>query len=359
MSFTLPTLDELERRAQAELVAASDSTPLRRNLFTPLARAQIGLTYGLYGYLGWAERQTSPYTCDDDQLEDRFGFWLERGRKPAAPATGQLRVAGSQAGRPIDTDAARWQSDAGLEYVPTADVIVGADGAVTVPVVCTTPGQNGNLGTDATLSIVNPIEGVASSASVLMPGLSGGADQESYDSFRARIIDRIQDPPQGGANPDYVKWALQVPGITRAWCRPARVMIGGQAITVQVHVLVMRDDDSTPFPDEAECAAVAAHIDTVRPVTADCSVHAPQPKPVGFDIALTPDTATTRAAVESSLRDFFRAGAEPAGTLNLSNIREAISKAAGEKSHVLYAPTDERLTSAGFELLTLGDILWR
>ena len=47
--------------------------------------------------------------------------------------------------------------------------------------------------------------------------VTGGTDAETDDQLRARILHRIQNPPMGGAQADYVTWALAVPGVTRAW----------------------------------------------------------------------------------------------------------------------------------------------
>ncbi|MXC98354.1 baseplate J/gp47 family protein, partial [Escherichia coli] len=47
--------------------------------------------------------------------------------------------------------------------------------------------------------------------------LTGGFDTEDLETWRARVIERYYWTPQGGADGDYVVWAKEVPGITRAW----------------------------------------------------------------------------------------------------------------------------------------------
>ncbi|MCD3114262.1 phage baseplate protein, partial [Salmonella enterica subsp. enterica serovar Enteritidis] len=47
--------------------------------------------------------------------------------------------------------------------------------------------------------------------------LTGGADTEEPETWRARVMERYYWIPQGGADPDYVIWAKEIAGITRAW----------------------------------------------------------------------------------------------------------------------------------------------
>ncbi len=89
-------------------------------------------------------------------------------------------------------------------------------------------------------------------------------------------------------------WALEVPGVTRAWC--VRRFMGPGTVAV----FFMRDDQADPIPDAEQLAAVAAYIEPLRPVTADVYVLAPVQKPVVYTIRLTPDTSAVRAAVERS-----------------------------------------------------------
>jgi hypothetical protein len=41
--------------------------------------------------------------------------------------------------------------------------------------------------------------------------------QKSFETWRARVMERYYWIPQGGADPDYVIWAKEIAGITRAW----------------------------------------------------------------------------------------------------------------------------------------------
>ncbi|MBI4800443.1 MAG: baseplate J/gp47 family protein, partial [Desulfarculus sp.] len=89
-------------------------------------------------------------------------------------------------------------------------------------------------------------------------GLTGGADQEADAALLARLLYRIQTPPQGGAGSDYIRWALEVPGVTRAYVYPRRLGAGSVGLTV-----LMDDAAYGPIPSAEDVARVQAYIDEV------------------------------------------------------------------------------------------------
>ena len=112
--------------------------------------------------------------------------------------------------------------------------------------------------------------------------MTGGADQETDDELRVRVLDRIRKPPMGGDADDYVAWALSVAGVTRAWCSPLEMGMG------TVTVRFMCDDlraSNGGFPNASDVAAVQAFLDTVRPVAVkDIFVLAPTPQPISLAV---------------------------------------------------------------------------
>ncbi|PHJ53465.1 baseplate J protein, partial [Nostoc linckia z1] len=120
---------------------------------------------------------------------------------------------------------------------------------------------------------------------------------------------------------------------------------------------VTDDDPGGIIPDSDKVDEVQAYIDARRPVTADVTVFAPVAVALNFTIDLSPDTAVVRAAVEASLRDLIRREAQPGGTIYLSQIREAISIAAGETDHTLTSPNANVTRTAG-QITTFGTITW-
>lgn len=355
MPFVRPDLPTLIDRAAADIesrLPGADAR-LRRSNLNVLARVHAGATHGLYGYLDWIARQILVDTAEGEILARHATIWLPSGRLPAAYAVGAVTVTGSD-GATVPQGSVFKRAD-GATYSTTAEATI-AGGTAQIALAADEAGQSGNAAAGVALNLDSPIAGINAAATVTAAALTGGADIEGDASLRARVLARIQQPPHGGAQNDYITWAKEVPGITRAWCFPLEM--GDGTVTVRV----VRDNDASLIPDAAEVAAVQAYIDAVRPVGADVYVVAPVPAPVDFEIQLVPATATVKAAVEASLRDLLLREAEPEGgategRILLSHIREAISLAAGETDHVLLAPLAD-ITPALGEMATFGSIVW-
>ena len=349
MPFSRPDLATLINRAEADIetrLPGADAR-LRRSNLNVLARVHSGAAHGLYGYLEWIARQVIIDTADGDMLERHASIWGVD-RKAASPAIGNITVTGIN-GAIVPADSTLARSD-GAQYTTDAEATISG-GTATIAVTAVDGGQAGNASAASSLSFDTPIDGVSATATVAVGGLTGGADIEADEDLRARLLARIQQPPHGGASYDYVAWALEVPGVTRAWVYPAELGLG------TVTVRFVRDDDASPIPDAGEVTAVQDYVDSVRPVTADVTVVAPIAVPLNFTIDLTPDTAAIRAAVEAELRDLLLREAEPGATILLSHIREAVSLASGENDHILTVPA-ANVTHAVGEMATFGTIIW-
>lgn len=365
MSFERPSLSELTRRAEAELAIAGADEALRRNLFTPLARAVAGAVHGLHGHQAWIARQLFAATCDEETLLNVHApFWLPgSGRKPASPATGTVRLTGSP-GQALASSDVLSRAD-GLLYAPVSGGVIDASGQLLARVVCLNAGLAGNTEPGGRLRLVNPVSGIDGEAEVQSPGLSGGADIEDIEALRDRVVSVQQTGGQVGRTTDWENWAKEVPGITRAWAAPR--LLGAGSITV----FVMRDNDPTPYPDTTECAAVQAHLDATGTPFGEVVAIAPLRKPVNITVRIRPDNASTRKAVTDSLTAMFaRVGApvlrdgwgrttvpvQPV-TILRSHITEALSGAIGEEDHQLTAPSADVICAIG-ELAELGTITW-
>ncbi|TCS35805.1 putative phage protein gp47/JayE [Paucimonas lemoignei] len=349
MAFELPDLRTLISRAQADIEAELPGTNarLRRSNLNVLARVMAGMARGMYAFIREFISQCLPWSR---------GFLLRQWAEvwgvmqlPATAATGRVTLTGTN-GSVIEADTLLQAAD-GREYATQAEVTIAA-GVALATVVAVVPGAAGNLPPATELSLVNPIAGVASTATVDGTGVTGGTDAEDMDSLYARYLQRVQNPAHGGSVADYITWAREVPGVTRVW------VYGGLDGDATVQVYFVRDnDDVSIIPDAAAVAAVQAHINSqeIKPVAASVGVYAPTSKVVNYTIKLTPDTAATRAAVTAELQDLYAREATLGGTMLKSHMDEAISLAEGETDHVLVAPT-ANVTALLNEIPVLGTI---
>lgn len=342
MEWDRPTLAQLVTRIETDLVSRLQitATTLRRAFVRIAARAFAGAAHELHGHLAWAARQAFVSTADEDNLV-LHGAEVGVPRKVATYATGNVTLSGTNGvGIPAGT---RLQRADGVLYDVTTGAAI-ASGTATVIVRALTAGADGNAAAGVALTLVSPIAGVNSNAAVASGGLTNGVDTEQVDNWRARILHRKRNPPQGGSLADFEAWALEVAGVTRAWVFSNYGGTGYVGIT-----FVMDEEVSSIIPGAPKVAEVQAHIDDVsrRPVTAQVVVFAPTAVPLAFNITVVPDTPEVRAAVIAELDDLLLREGEPDSTLLISHIDASISGAAGETDHTLNAPTvDQNYTPA-------------
>ncbi|WP_024303333.1 baseplate J/gp47 family protein [Pseudogulbenkiania sp. MAI-1] len=364
MPIDRPTLAELSRRAEAELPLETASEPLRRNLYTPLARAIAGAVHGLYGHQEWITRQIHPQDSDDDILENVHApIWLPGGRKPAAAATGSITVTGT-AGYSLDQGVTFNRAD-GLLYGLTDGIIIDAGGSTTASVVCLTAGVSGNTEPGGKLRLTNPVSGINGEAVVLAPGLSGGSDIEDIEELRGRVVEARSNGGQVGRSTDWELWAKEVPGVTRAWSAPKLLGLGSMV------VYFVRDGDADIFPDASEQATVQQHLEATGTPMGDLFAVAPVRKDIDFTIQLSPDTPAMREAVSKVLAGVLTKEASPVKrnatgqtelpvsgvTIPRTHFTEAISGTAGEWDHEMPLPAGDVVCTVG-ELAMLGTITW-
>lgn len=234
-------------------------------------------------------------------------------------------------------------------YLVDADATLDISGAATAAVTAVVAGAAGDAVAGVTLNLVAPVPGVTGTVTVAAGGIGPGADVETDTRLRARLLQRIQNPPAGGAAHDYEAWALAVAGVERVWIAPLHAGAG----TVGIIILA----SGGALPGAPLIADVQAAIDAERPVTALATVYAPATQTVDLTIDLSTDSTAIRAAVLAELADFFRREAQPGGTLRLSRLSAAISAAAGEVSHLLTAPGADVALPAG-TIAVLGTVTW-
>ena len=239
----------------------------------------------------------------------------------------------------------------GIAFATDALVTIVA-GTATAAVTAVVADADGNTTNGVTVTLTSPIGGIDSDATVDAGGLTGGADQETVENYRTRLLDRWRKPTQGGNKTDYIAWALEVAGVTRAWSYPLENGDG----TVVVRFM-MDDTYSDGIPLAGDVTTVQTYIDDLRPATADVTVEAPVAVPINFTISVTPNTAQVKTNVEAEIKDLIIRRAEPSGTIYLSQINEAISIAEDEEDHTLTAPVAD-INNATGDISTPGVFTW-
>lgn len=345
--FYRPNLSEIIERVALDISSRTrpNGEVEQGSVEFTFAQAIAGCSHLLHAHLDHIANQILPITASGADLEKHASFWLKSGRKSAVKAVGMIEVQG-KAGVIIPSGTFFQRAD-GTRYLATAETECTGD-KQNIQVECEQEGQGGNAKADDVLNIQSPIFGVQSQAKVV--NISGGADLESDEDLRLRILNRIQQPPHGGSKNDYVQWGLEVEGVSKVFVLP-------QLDLGVVRLAFLREYDEQIFPDEAERERFKQHIENVRPVTARVVVVPLQPQAVDFHIELSPNTPSIRSAAEQNLKAFFKSQAEPLKTIHLSQIQEVISLSLGEHHHRLLSPSTDQ-TAGETAILQVGTISW-
>jgi uncharacterized phage protein gp47/JayE len=371
MPFARPTLSDLKTQVSQDIATAipgADALLAFSNLGV-LGNVEAGLAYQQYGYLDWIAKQAVPYTATDEFLEAWAGL---KGviRLPATQASGVATFTGTPGiVLPAGTSVVRGD---GFAYTTQADGTVGGSGTIAVSILAVADpagltGANGDCASGTVVTLASAIAGINAAGSVTT-ACTGGADIETDDSLRSRMLQVYQNPPQGGCQTDYITWALEVPGVTWAACVPQGFGIG----TVVVYVMLdIAEAAYGGFPQGTDGVAaletrgtaatgdqlaVANWIYALQPVTALVTVVAPIANTVNFTIKeLTSSTPTIQAAVIAAIKGVLVSERALGGTVYLSHIESAISAVAGLNAFVIQSPSDNIVSGAG-SVATLGTV---
>lgn len=329
MPFQTPTFEQTRDRYLLQVLAVNPSAATGPDSDHYVrACAVAAVAEQLYANQAWVWRQAFPDQADEDTLEKMAA---QRGvpRKVANLAVGTVRFSGAPdtivpAGTTLSTTVA--------SYVTTQTVTIGGGGTVDAAASAEKPGQAANVSAITAALVTGAPGGVATGSIVSM---TGGSDAETIPALLERLLFVLSQPAQGGNRNDYRTWALEVPGVRRAFVFPLRRGVG----TV----------DLVPMPESGLPSAqllddVQAYIDPRKPVGMGADgFMAVAPTPVLVNITgtlvLEPgiSLAEVTPQIESGLQRIFY-DSEPGETLHKVRIEATIVNVPGVRDVTLTSP---------------------
>ncbi|MEV5028494.1 baseplate J/gp47 family protein [Paenibacillus sp. LPE1-1-1.1] len=243
-------------------------------------------------------------------------------RKAAAKSIGALTFSGANGTViPIGTRAVTSGSEPVYFVTTTAGTVSG--GSVTVAAEASEAGESGNVSIGAVNLVVGNLVGVVTVANAF--NFVGGADTETDDALRGRILERAQRPATSGNAAQYRQWALEVTGVSDAKVYP----IWSGAGTVKV---VLLDADKTA-PDSAVVTAATTYIESVRPIGATVTVVGATEVAINVSVDVTLASGATlagvRTEIENGVRAYLKTLAFTDATVRYTQIANVILDAAG------------------------------
>jgi uncharacterized phage protein gp47/JayE len=365
--FAIPSLADLLQRSRLAFrtyLPGSDAWSWPNNIYAS-AKVIAGMAFEVFGFASYISRMIFASTAPDIETLELHGVEFGIPRLPAAPASGNVTFTAT-ADIVVDGGATLQRAD-GVIYLVTGGGSLLSAGTLQVPVTAQADGALSNAEEGQALSVIS---GVTSSASYTVAVGSGdivqGADVESIESYRQRILFRKRNPPHGGSAADYVIWARQVSGVSRVFVE--RLWAGAGTVRVFVFMDGIYPDG---IPDTTAVQRARDYIATVQPASAIVTVAAPSIRPINITITnLVPDNTDTREAILEELRAaFVRLGrvsgndtvhggmpflATPA-VFSLSWVYQAIANASGVQSFDLTVPTGDTVLLTS-ETATIGNV---
>ncbi|GBQ32306.1 baseplate J/gp47 family protein [Gluconacetobacter azotocaptans] len=326
MPYARPTLTQLRQQAVQDVVSGGIPgvvSLLRFSVLYVLSMVLCGLAWLHYGYIDWVSLQSVPWTAQDEFLAG-WAALKNVFLKAATAASGPVSFAAT--GTSIIPAGTQITLTGGYVATTTADSVT-TNGVTVANATMAAAGAAGNVpaGTIATLS--SPVPGIQTSGTVTA-SWTGGADIEDQTSFRGRTIAAYQAGGTNGKPVDYVGWATDVAGITRAWCAPN----GAGAGTVVLYIMLDKaqaahggfpqgtNGASTAEPRYATATGdqltVADAVSVDQSVTDLVIVCSPIAQPTPFVIADlgTANTEANQEAITEALQDMFTRLSSPKGT---------------------------------------------
>ena len=333
MSLQTPTTKGISDNIIAQLEASfSQTIPLLpKSFLRVLSKVLAGVFIILYKYAGFQFLQIFVATAANADTEingkiiNPLVAWGRLiGVGDPAPATSaqllvDITVTNQTGALPSGTQLVG--ANNGVTYITVGAVLLNAATVqATVRAVSDQSGGGGvgaigNLEPADQLSFANPLANVNRVVTVDSQVVTG-ANGETTEAYRQRIIDRFQKRPQGGALADYELWGEEPAGIVNIY--PYTSDCPGQ---VDVYVEATPDSSGDPdgIPTNAQLQEVLDSINfdddgraSRRP--ANALVNTFPINRLGFDVEIyglaVDDEATVQASIESALTEYML-GREP------------------------------------------------
>ncbi|EOF4706172.1 baseplate J/gp47 family protein [Klebsiella sp. RHBSTW-00465] len=379
MPFKRKTLSELreENRQFMQAELKNVGALLRFGNLKVLADMDAGMAHLHYAYLDYIALQTNPFTATDEWLAGWMALKQTYRKAATASQSSSVEATGTSGARlPAGTVLNR--SD-GYQYVTDAELIIGTGKKGTTTVTAILPdltddstggGSNGNADAGTILTLDANVSGVDNSLTLVDPAI-GGADIEGVEDFRQRGLLAYQNPPQGGSDADYKKWALAVSGVTRAWIKRRGMGVGSVVIYIMCDG---NDKTNNGFPvgtdgvssledwgaikSTGDQGRVADYIYPLQADTAIIYVCSPIKRVVDFTISGIPDASSDAIqAIKDAINLLFFDNGNPDGTgkIYLSDINGSLSQVEGSTGYVLESPVQNIVLETG-ELPLLGEV---
>lgn len=300
-------------------------TVLRKTVLKVLAKVWGGCLYLLVLLAKKIWKNRFCHSCEVSALD---GYGTEYGVPHKAPvkANGYVRVTLADGVESVTIQRGTVLTDesSNIEYEVEATSTITSE-LNGLPVVAADYGTEYNLEEGVVLSFRDgDVTGVESLEAYNIGGgvlveveIDGEVQQwgETAEEYRSRLVNRIQNPVNGGSDNDYWRWATRFQFVTDAF------VISNKPNTNSVSVAVANYNGYIAITDANQLAEVKKYLtdDVRRPVTADVHVFSVTPVPVSIMAYVTPYNDSVKYGVSAAIKQFLRS-VKPGETVSLEKL---------------------------------------
>ncbi|NRD80277.1 baseplate J/gp47 family protein [Bacillus sp. BRMEA1] len=312
----------------------------------------------IYTAITSAQQQAYVQTATDTSL-DAKGADFGVTRKQATPAqwyfTFSRNVVSNQqqpipAGTIITTIPSLGQDP--ITFATDADSFLGAGTlTVTVSATCQTAGSVGNIAINTPLLIGSGVPGIDGVQLLSLTNGTYGADTETDDAYRSRILAALASKAQGTVS-WYQQTALTVTGVQSAKIVPQ----GRGSGTIDIYVVA----SGNAMPSQSLISSVQAAIDAGRIITDDAKVFSPTQvtvnRTINIHLASGYDPTVVTGLVQTAVSNYINSLGIGGGSLGELYESQVIKAALSVNGVVNATSADTDVSFSAYQLPQAGTI---
>lgn len=330
MAWQSQTLLELIQRVEQDFSSRffGQSGQLRRSSLKILARVWAGLVFLTTLLLEWIYRNGFAHLCDSDQVP-YHGIPIGVYQKAGATASGNVAGTGTP-GATIFQGEIIQTVGGDFEYQTTDEVEIDENGEFTVEITSLDIGSDYNRD-EAEILEFQTTTGVRDDELVVQSGgIQGADDIEDLEDLRARILYKKRNPPQGGAESDYVIKATSYPNVTQAYIREGIPQVNNVQVVLADYDKV-EASDSPPIVAQADVDRVQDGLTdpdwkplTSQPVASSCII-----SNVTVKARIRPYSSQLKESVVKNLKSLMVYNGVPDSTISDGTVAATILRTYG------------------------------
>ncbi len=352
MAYKIPTFKELVEKIELDFYSRFENNTkvFLSSVIKVLSCVIAGVAYPIYLFIQWIIQQIFPDKSEEKYFE-RWANLYNVQRKNATYSQGNALFKGLSGSKiPIYT---KIQTENNLRFQTTQEFIIDDDGKAEIPIYAMQSGNSGNLKPFTKLKLISPINSIDFEVRIGQSGTYAGSDIEDLENWRKRFLERLRKPPCAGNKDDYIRWAKELPEVTRAWCLPCFPSEGFVGLTY------VKDNNENIFPSIEEIEISKNIILSKMPINAKLNLFLLNPLAIDFEIKIRNNSIDNQNKIKNILKNVIKSEGEPDKTINFYQFIVAIQQNYFNTNDFIIVKPKEDIKTSNIQIHTMGSILFK